>query len=148
MHTCIHVVHSSFSILQPLCTQLGLCISSNHFQLAMHLFLFSNQRFVALLDQNVNELMSVLIGSIVDRCIWFVPSLTFWFDPQTHGKQLPTKCSLRLPWILSLSVSAQHAAEVRFFVSTWTLLFHYCSFFSFSRPLNIERQTSSRRHGP
>jgi hypothetical protein len=54
--------------------------------------LYNNQRFVALLGQNVNEL-HVFIGSIVHRCIWFVPSLTFWFNPQTHGKQLPKQAS-------------------------------------------------------
>ena len=32
---------------------------------------------------------------------------------------LPTSCSFWLPWILSLSVNAQHTAEVRFVVSTW-----------------------------
>ncbi len=86
MYACIHVVHSSFSILQPLRSQVDLCISSNHFQVAERaLHLFNHQCFVALLDQNVNEL-PVFIGSIVKRCIWLEPSLAFLFDPQTHRR--------------------------------------------------------------
>ncbi len=75
-----------------MCTQLGLCISSNHFQVAERaLYLFNNLRFVVLLDQNVNELMSVLIGLIIHRCIWVVPSLTSLFDPQTHMRGTANK---------------------------------------------------------
>jgi serine/threonine-protein phosphatase 2A regulatory subunit B' len=136
-----------FSILQPLCTQLGLCIPSNHFQVAERaLYLFYNQRFVALLGQNMNEL-PVFIGSIVQHCSWLEPSLTFLFDPQTHRRtankmlvltdmhpQLVSQCTRHIqPRLASLF---QHGHR----------LFHSILFVSFARPL--KRRNSSRRHGP
>ncbi len=91
------------SILQPQCTQVDLCISSNHFQVAERaLYLFNNQRFVALLGQIVNEL-PVFIGSIVQHCSWLEPSLPSCSILRYTGSAMPTKCSFRPTWILRLS---------------------------------------------
>jgi hypothetical protein len=91
------------------------------------LYLFYNQRFVVLLDQNMNEL-PVFIGSIVQYCSWLEPHSPSCSILRHTGSDCQSKLLALTTCILGLSHHAQHAAEVRVVASPWTLLFLPISF--------------------